>query len=621
MSAAVLALLPLPSSPAANAVETTVVLTAPAVSTYPLPLTVDAAVTPSQASGWVTIEAADGTEYGRGLVGAGVAHVELVLPLGDYDLSAHYLGNSTYSASDSAAIGIVSKIWTITSIRPPNTGVARIGELIELQANTFAAGSFALDRGTLSLIDLETNEVLDSADAPAADGELEVRALVRVFEAGASHRFVARFEGAGQLADSEQVLDLAILKRDTTTTIVFPEFHGEDGGPYTFTAQIWPIPEGGDVLFKQGGTEMATVEVDSHGRATITLADPKGPEHLDAIFSGSDWFKASNTAVQLPMDITPPSGTVLINGGAQYTNNPDVTLGMWPTDADPSTGVSVMALSDTADPPQWAWQGIRGEVAWTFTGPDGTKSVFGRFRDASWNPSAVIQASIVLDREAPIASQAMPSLATGTTVGSKIPVLVAFGTTDVVSGVATYRLDMSSDGGSTYSPIALTEGQTGANRSLAPGAKIYCFRTSATDRAENANSLAAGPCFTVRALQQNAAATSLAGAWTRKSSSSAWGGSFIQSSSAGATFSTSVSGRYVGLVARVGPGMGKAVFAVDGVETVVDLYAPTIGWRRIIAVRPLATGSAHNVSVRVLGTKNAASTGKTVVVDGLVVLQ
>ncbi len=81
-------------------------------------------------------------------------------------------------------------------------------------------------------------------------------------------------------------------------------------------------------------------------------------------------------------DVTPPTGTVVINGGSGTTPSRAVTLTLSASDS----GSSVAGMRFSNDGSSWS-----SEVAyatthqWTLTAGDGTKTVYANFRDASGN--------------------------------------------------------------------------------------------------------------------------------------------------------------------------------------------------------------------------------------------
>jgi hypothetical protein len=104
--------------------------------------------------------------------------------------------------------------------------------------------------------------------------------------------------------------------------------------------------------------------------------------------------------------------------------------------------------------------------------------------------------------------------------------------------------------------------------------------------------------------------------WTGVSSTHASGRSYRGTATAGATATFAFTGTAVDWITAYGPSLGRAAVSVDGgSSTTVDLYRATASWGVVgRSFSGLASGS-HTISVRVLGTRNALSTGKTAVVD------
>jgi parallel beta-helix repeat protein len=119
-------------------------------------------------------------------------------------------------------------------------------------------------------------------------------------------------------------------------------------------------------------------------------------------------------------------------------------------------------------------------------------------------------------------------------------------------------------------------------------------------------------------LTEDSTPTVVFSGWTGVTATGPSGGAFRWATASTATSSFTFTGTAVSWLTAVGPAYGKARVTVDGVDKgVVDLYAPTRQWKVEKAYTGLATG-AHTIIVRVLGTKNASSTGTKVVVDGFV---
>ena len=101
-------------------------------------------------------------------------------------------------------------------------------------------------------------------------------------------------------------------------------------------------------------------------------------------------------------DTSPPTGTVVINGGAAATNSRTVTLTLSATDA--------LSAGDSDALLQYGklvldGRGVRATKTWTAVVRAGTKTVYVQFKDAAGNWSSLpITDTIVLDTTAPTIS-------------------------------------------------------------------------------------------------------------------------------------------------------------------------------------------------------------------------
>ena len=149
-------------------------------------------------------------------------------------------------------------------------------------------------------------------------------------------------------------------------------------------------------------------------------------------------------------DVTPPTGSVLINGGAAFTNSTTVTLTLSATDS--GSGVASMQFSN--DGSTWSTPEVyTTSKSWTMTTGDGAKTVYAKFKDNANNWSNAIPSNtITLDATPPLVTITSP--AAGFT-NNKTPLLnyaVSDGTvvikldSIVVSKVSGNNLDSLPDG-------------------------------------------------------------------------------------------------------------------------------------------------------------------------------
>ncbi|HEX2058444.1 MAG TPA: hypothetical protein VHI71_08750, partial [Actinomycetota bacterium] len=96
--------------------------------------------------------------------------------------------------------------------------------------------------------------------------------------------------------------------------------------------------------------------------------------------------------------------TVAIDGGADVTNSPTLTLTITP---DPARTITGMRIASDAVP-SGPFQPFATSVPWTLSPGDGTRRVYVELRDGAGNRSAVLVDSIVLDTRAPTVDIAAP---------------------------------------------------------------------------------------------------------------------------------------------------------------------------------------------------------------------
>lgn len=107
--------------------------------------------------------------------------------------------------------------------------------------------------------------------------------------------------------------------------------------------------------------------------------------------------------------------------------------------------------------------------------------------------------------------------------------------------------------------------------------------------------------------------------WKGVNNANASGGSYRTSAAASAENTLIFKGTSVKWVTAMGPSYGKVQVNIDGVSKgIFDLYSPTQKWQVKKTFGGLANGQ-HDIDIIVLGTKNAASTGKSVVTDAFIV--
>lgn len=160
---------------------------------------------------------------------------------------------------------------------------------------------------------------------------------------------------------------------------------------------------------------------------------------------------AVRNATPTPPDVTPPTGSFQINGGAASTSQPGVTLTL--TATDDATGVARMRFSNDgvtfgASIP------FATSSTWTLSSGDGTKTVYTQFQDGAGNWSPSVSANISLISPPPDTTPPTGSLQIngGAASTSQPAVTLALAATDDATGVT--RMRFSNDGVTFGSAIA-----------------------------------------------------------------------------------------------------------------------------------------------------------------------
>ncbi|MDY0086986.1 MAG: L,D-transpeptidase family protein [Coriobacteriia bacterium] len=106
------------------------------------------------------------------------------------------------------------------------------------------------------------------------------------------------------------------------------------------------------------------------------------------------------------------------------------------------------------------------------------------------------------------------------------------------------------------------------------------------------------------------------GTWVAGATSAASAKGYAYSKSAGASMTLHFRGTRIAWVAPVGPSYGRAETYIDGkLMNRVNLYAPEYAHQKVVWQLSGLADTAHTLTVRVTGQKDARSTGTIVVVD------
>lgn len=135
---------------------------------------------------------------------------------------------------------------------------------------------------------------------------------------------------------------------------------------------------------------------------SFTLEDGNGLREVTG-FVRDATGNIGSASSSIMLDTLPPTGTVVVNSGDDFTNNPTVTLDLTATDGG---GIGVGDMRFSNDGSDWSpWVPFTTTTTWDLDDTsDGTKTVFVQFRDLLGNTSVAYTDTIFLDTTAPIAA-------------------------------------------------------------------------------------------------------------------------------------------------------------------------------------------------------------------------
>jgi hypothetical protein len=178
-------------------------------------------------------------------------------------------------------------------------------------------------------------------------------------------------------------------------------------------------------------------------------------------------------------DTNPPTGSIIINSGAEATKSKSVTLTL--TASDDSGGSIQMCISNTNSCTRWT--AFAATKSWSLTKGSGTKTVYVWFKDRWGNANAMPHSdTIILDTTAPV-----NGTVTGTPGNTQVT-LNWSGFSDALSGIGSYKVVYST----RSAPRSCSRGTTiytGSDTSYPHTGLIngttYGYRVCAIDKAGN----------------------------------------------------------------------------------------------------------------------------------------
>ncbi len=210
--------------------------------------------------------------------------------------------------------------------------------------------------------------------------------------------------------------------------------------------------------------------------------------------------------------------------------------------------------------------------------------------------------TLLIDRTAPVTKTPSISLREGARLaGSSLPVRITLGASEGGSGVASFDVARSVDGGA-FATLSTATTAPSLDTTLSNG-RTYRFRVRTRDHAGNVSGWVEGALLKSGLTQQTSSGITYRGTWSTGNVDSYSGGSarYTKSSTASATYT--VTGRGVAIVTTRSTDRGKVKVYIDGdyVRT-VDLYRSSVEYRILAFATKFSSRGTHTIKLVGVGT-------------------
>ncbi len=362
-----------------------------------------------------------------------------------------------------------------------------------------------------------------------------------------------------------------------------------------------------------GDARTITAKTDgAHGTVVITGSGTGLTYQPVAGYLGADTFTYTISDGHGGTAIGTVSVTVAVNHAPNAANDAGLTV---PESAGPTT-LAVKTNDTDAD-------GDTMTITGKTNGAHGTVTITGGGTGLSYDPNqlyigtdvftytisdgrggsdtATVLLTVVKDTTKPTVTAPVEAFYAQTVGSTTTRAHISWSGADAGTGIATYQLQASVNGGA-YATVALASPtSTSINRTLTTG-RTYRFRVRATDKQGNVSSYVTGPAFQALVFQNSSSVVSYAGSWSTASTPNALGGSHRFASSLSARASITRAFRDVGIVATKSGSSGSAQVWIDGVlVSTINLHASTTVYRQLVFQRHFSTLTTHKVEIRPIG--------------------
>jgi GH25 family lysozyme M1 (1,4-beta-N-acetylmuramidase) len=272
------------------------------------------------------------------------------------------------------------------------------------------------------------------------------------------------------------------------------------------------------------------------------------------------------------------------------------------------------------DKPFGPWQPYQARFGLTLGEQQGKQDVRLQLRSFRSVKSPVVSNSIRLDSVPPKVWGPRVSLREGVRIqraGARVPTTVKLDASDETSGLDSSSLEAICDGRTRASDFGLA-GKAGLTVQI--DRKGCTLRGAANDVVGHRTTRTLDPSVGLFDVRANSARIQLSGSWKTLKHAGSLGKTLARTSSRGSTVKLQFQGAQFAVVARRGPAGGRLDVIVNGEQVgSIDLYAASADDRRIVYVHDVPRGQ-HEVKLRATGTGSTRSSGATVWLDAILVL-
>jgi hypothetical protein len=331
-------------------------------------------------------------------------------------------------------------------------------------------------------------------------------------------------------------------------------------------------------------------------------------DNLAGPWSTGGVFTLASTPTTL---LAPAEGTVFTSRSMLFTWTPVTGAAQYTFEASQSPGFTPTIDSATTVMTAWA--------PTTVNYPDGTVYWRVKVKDGSGNVIAVSDTrTIVKDATVPKVIAKTPTAGAPISGGAYT---VTFSENVVGVSSSTFTMKLAASGSpvpGTVTPGVATETTTATftpTVPLVPG-ELYTLALSDGISDVNGNALVPFSWSLRTALKVDAVTPLVQLYWDRDTSTSASGGGYLASRTAGARVSYTFTGTSASILGRKAADGGYAEVWLDGVkQSTVSFYAAGTYWKRVIWSKTGLANTTHKVELRVLGTKPSSATSSWVYPD------